>query len=98
MAYAVNRILTKKSFRKALPPIGFFAVMFLLPFLWWPTQKVGLALILYVPLLLMNVFAMWYLSAMERPQLSFLLKAAGVLCILFGAFLLYTFIYRKVCL
>ena len=92
------RVFKKKNFLKALPGMVFLAFGFLLPLLWWPTKRVGLALLLYCPGLLVVAYATCYLSAIQRSELSFFLKAAVVLSGVFAAFLLYVFLYRAVCL
>jgi len=94
----MTRIFSKKNFLKSLPAIAILAVGLLLPLIWWPTEKVVLALLLYCPFLLVLIYAGCYLSAYKRPELSVFLRAAAVLFGLFVAFLLYVILYRALCL
>jgi len=92
------RILTKKNVSKALPSIVALGLGFLLPLLWWPTNKIGVALGLFLPFLLTLAYGVCYLSAIQRRDVYFFLTTVGVLCGIFVAFMVFVLVYRAVCL
>ena len=94
----LSRLFGKQNLIGALPGAIFLALGFLLPLLWWPTSRVGLALLLYFPLLCLTIWSVLYLVAIQRPTVTFFVKTTLVLIGLFAAFLIYILRYRAVCL
>jgi hypothetical protein len=92
------RLFENQNRIMALPGAIFLALGFLLPLLWWPTSRVGLAFLLYLPLLCITIWSALYLGAIQRSTITFFVKSTLVLTGLFAAFLIYVLCYRAVCL
>jgi hypothetical protein len=92
----MRTVFSTRNVLKAAPLTLFFAFVFALPTLWWPPHRGDLALAIYLPVLVIAISGACYLTSSQEP-ISF--ERAAVVCpVIFGAFLIFVFIYRALCL
>ena len=89
-----TRLINKRDLLKAFPGTFILALGFLMPFVWWPTERVTLALLLYAPLLVILLAGGCFLSSLEKTAPSYFLKGTATIIGVFISFVIFVVAYR----
>jgi len=88
--------MTGRTLLRLTPVALFIAIVFLLPFLWWPPIRSDMARVIYFSFVIVSICAVYFITPRGNEAASF--RAFILPPVLFAVFLLYVILYRTMCL